>query len=102
MQRLKEAAKTTKSLNVVHDAYGEIEKIDPETALYVRSHPLSYMDDAEYLKKFIKDLSALHFTTPSVDQAEDNPAPESSPPGGRQNHPMKKHPIAEGPPESVK
>ncbi len=101
-QRLKEAAKTTESLKVVHDAYGEIEKIDPETALYVRSHPLSYMDDAEYLKKFIKDLSALHFTTPSGNQAEDNPAIELSPSGGSQNHPVKRHPVPEGPPESVK
>lgn len=96
-QRLKEAEKTNDNLKVVLDACGELGKIDGGTALYVRSHPLLYMDDPEYLKEFIRDLSALRFKEPSDDKAKENPVPgapgdvephgDKQPPGDKQTLP---------------
>lgn len=91
-QRLKEAGKTTLSLKSVLDAYHELEKIDPDTALYVRSHPLNYMDDPQYLKDFMRELPALRFSEPAAKKAEASPESGAPPPDRKESQPLNSEP----------
>lgn len=101
-QRLKDAAKTTENMKFILDAYREIEKIDPETALYIRSHPTSYMDDPDYLKRFCRDLSNLHFFLTSENQVKDDSRLEESPAGKGQHPTVNRDPQIEIPAELLK
>jgi len=101
-QRLKDAAKTTENLKFIIDAYREIERIDPETALYIRSHPMSYMDDPDYLKRFCRDLANLHFFLNSEIQVKDGSSLEESPAGKRQHPAVNRDPHRKIPAELLK
>lgn len=60
-QRIQEAGKSILQLQTIKKAVQRLKKIDPGAAKYVRTHPFNYLKDAEFLKEYVKIISAMRF-----------------------------------------